>query len=116
MVSTLNFPPRARSSANPWTKKARPLRPTAPELLSSVDPLYPDNARDRNIQGECLVGLTVGADGTPKNVHILKSLSPETDAAALEAVRQYRFKPATRNGQPVTAKIAVQLGFHNASR
>ncbi len=95
---------------------APPAPDTQPELVYSADPVYPDIASVRSIEGDCTLVLTVDTNGLPQNVRIVKSLSPEIDAVAVAAVLQYRFKPATRNGVPVATKVAVRLAFHVASR
>jgi TonB family protein len=100
----------------PAVKPGVHLRTTEPVLVYAVDPTYPVKAVNRNIQGECLVGVTVDSDGTPHNIRIVKSLSPELDDSAIEAVSQYKFKPATLNGDPIPARIDVALAFHVASR
>jgi protein TonB len=106
----------AVSPTKPAAATAVTLHATEPVLLYSVDPNYPPEAMHTNVQGECLVGLLVDSSGAPQDVHIVKSLSPLLDAAALAAVRRYRFKPATLNGDPVPERIDIVLTFHVASR
>ncbi|HUZ94602.1 MAG TPA: energy transducer TonB, partial [Edaphobacter sp.] len=61
--------------------------------------------------GIVLVGLTVPADGTPVDVHIIKSGGSYLDKIAITAVRQYRFQPATQNGKQVPVRLNVQVNF-----
>ncbi len=53
--------------------------------------------------------LTVDEQGVPQDVAVTGSGSDKFDQSALNAVRQYRFKPATRNGQPVPVEIFLEL-------
>ena len=64
------------------------------------------------IGGVVLVGLVVGADGLPKNLRILHALGMGLDEKAIEAVKQYRFKPAMKDGKAVPVTIAVEVNFH----
>jgi len=56
--------------------------------------------------------VVVGKDGRPYNIRVGQSLGMGLDEQAIEAVRNWRFRPATFNGQPVATQIAVQVDFH----
>lgn len=84
---------------------------TGPELIYQIDPEFSDEARKARYQGTVLVGLTVGADGLPRNMKILRALGMGLDEKALEAVRQYRFKPGTKDGKPVPTLLAIEVDF-----
>ena len=69
-----------------------------------------------------LIQLTVAKDGSVQNAHVFKSSAEMTkpvdaqaaavlDQSALDAVNQYRFKPATLNGQPVSVLINIEVQF-----
>jgi TonB family protein len=88
-------------------------RTASPKLIHSVDPRYTDQARQDHIQGSCLVGLTVDEHGDPQNVHIIRSLEPSLDDAAIAAVRQYKFQPATKEGEPIAVPISVSVEFRH---
>ena len=57
------------------------------------------------------MSLTVDPDGVPSHVAVAKSLRPDFDQSALAAVRQYRFKPAMLNGNPVAANLFIDVNF-----
>jgi|SRR5580765_6840868 len=82
-----------------------------PKLISSVEPKYPRPLFRKPKPSMVLVGLVVATDGTPKEVHVLKSGGSMFDKSALEAVNQYRFEPGTRDGKPVQVQINVQVQF-----
>ncbi len=86
---------------------------SVPTLIFSKDPEYPESARKgEGVQGgSCIVALTVDTSGTPRNVHITRTLAKEFDANAIKAVEQYRFKPAVRAGQPVSAALTVEVNY-----
>jgi periplasmic protein TonB len=84
---------------------------TAPTLIYSPDPEFSDEARRAKYQGVCLVGLVVDALGNPENVHVVRPLGMGLDEKALEAVRQYKFKPAMFKGKAVAVVINIEVNF-----
>lgn len=84
----------------------------APRLLARRDPLYPHTARIRGIEGYAVVGFTVGADGSVRDLEIMDSRPGNLfDQATLEAVRQWRFAPGTRNATPVAVRVEQKITF-----
>jgi TonB family protein len=84
-----------------------------PVLISSVMPEYPKVSSSERINGTCIVSLTVDRRGAPMKVHIIKGLRREYDEQAVKAVRQYRFQPATRDGEPVVKDLKVEVSFES---
>lgn len=92
-----------------------PMRPgegvSAPQLIYSVDPEFSDEARRAKYQGVCVVSLIVDAQGNPQNIQVARALGMGLDEKALEAVKQYKFKPAYYKGHPVASIINVEVNF-----
>jgi TonB family protein len=63
------------------------------------------------IQGMVVLEAVVLLDGTIGDVRVTTPLDPELDAEAISALRQWVFKPGTRNGQPAPTIIAVEISF-----
>jgi TonB family protein len=82
-----------------------------PKVIHSVDAQFTEYARQNHIHGSCLVALIVDVDGNPQDVHIVRSLEPSLDASALDAVRQWKFRPATKEGVPVAVPMSVSVNF-----
>jgi TonB family protein len=84
----------------------------APEAVSKVRPVYPEQARKARISGIVILQCTVGADGTVQSITPLRSEPMGLTEAAEAAVRQWRYAPA-RNaaGQPVAVVFAVTVSF-----
>jgi TonB family protein len=60
-----------------------------------------------------IVGITVDEKGSPQNIHVVRSSGvPEADAASVQAVAQYRFKPARENSRPVSVALYIELSAH----
>lgn len=80
--------------------------------LHNPPPLYPLMARRRGISGRVVIEAEVTADGRCGAVRVLHSSGHEIlDDTALAAVKRWRFVPATRNGHPVTATVAIPVNF-----
>ena len=85
---------------------------SVPEVIYSPEPSFSEEARKAKFQGVVLLLVVVGKDGRPYNVHVGQSLGMGLDEKAIEAVRNWRFRPASLNGHPVATQIAVQVDFH----
>jgi hypothetical protein len=87
-----------------------------PELISSEPAEYPDDARLRQIDGLCSMSLVVGIQGIPQDIHVLHCTDPSFDESSVNAISQYRFKPAlTQDGRPIAATVApLVLQYHVA--
>jgi periplasmic protein TonB len=55
--------------------------------------------------------LVVGPDGLPRDVKVSRTLSPEFDKAAIDAVKNWKFTPATKESKPIAVEIDVQVAF-----
>jgi protein TonB len=84
---------------------------SAPHVIFSVDPEFSDEARRAKYQGICLVSLIVDAQGNPQHVRVVRPLGMGLDEKAVEAVRQYKFKPAYYQGHPVAVELNVEVNF-----
>ena len=86
---------------------------TAVVAIDTPPPAYPLELACDDIGGKVVLALTVGPEGTVTGVQTRQgSGQPALDAAALEAVRDWRFRPATRNGEPVEVQITVPMTFN----
>lgn len=84
---------------------------STPQVIYQVDADFSEEARKAKFQGEVIVSLVVDAAGHPQNVKVPRPIGMGLDEKAVEAVRQYRFKPATKNGQPVAVLMNVAVNF-----
>ncbi len=81
-----------------------------PVVIHAPDPAYPPMARQARVEGEVSIRATIGADGLVENVE-LQSGHPLLVQAALDAVKQWQFKPAMKDGQGIAAQISVVVNF-----
>jgi len=83
-----------------------------PALLSSVDPEFSEEARKAKFSGNVEVYLIVDEQGKPTHVRVARGVGMGLDEKAVEAVRQYKFKPATQGGKPVKVDMYVDVVFN----
>lgn len=83
----------------------------APKLIHAVGRQIPVDRLTTN--NDVAVRFVVSPDGVPEKLTIAKSAGAEMDEKTLEAVRQYRFKPATLNNRPVEAEVTVEVKVQN---
>lgn len=79
-------------------------------ILHSVTPVYPPLAKMAHRQGQVVIRMTIDTDGIPTDVQAVSGQDVFT-LPALQAARQWRFAPATQNGQPVPATFLLTLNF-----
>jgi TonB family protein len=84
---------------------------SAPQPVSTPDPEYTEEARRAKTEGTCILWLIVDAAGHPRDIRIVRGLGFGLDAKAIEAVKQWRFEPAQKDGKPVNVQISVEVGF-----
>ena len=84
---------------------------SAPRLISDPEPEYSEEGRKARHQGSVLLQVIVGTDGRLRDVRVIQPLGFGLDEKAVEAVRQWRFEPAKKNGQPVTVVVNIEVNF-----
>ena len=82
-----------------------------PKIIYQPEPEFSEEARKAKFMGVVTVSIVVDATGKPQNVKVLRGVGMGLDEKAVEAVRQYRFKPATENGKPVAVYLNVEVNF-----
>ena len=85
---------------------------SAPQVKHRVTAQYTDEARRAKFQGVCLLSLVVDAQGNPQNVRVARTLGMGLDLKAIEAIKQYKFKPAMKDGKtPVPVMVTIEIDF-----
>ncbi len=83
----------------------------APHPVSTPDPEYTEEARNAKKQGTCTLWLIVDTTGHPRDIRVVRGLGFGLDTKAMEAVKQWRFDPALKEGKPVNVQISVEVDF-----
>jgi len=82
-----------------------------PRVLKSPDPVYPEAARQEQIEGTVVLWLVVNEQGLPEQIRVQRALGHGLDRNAVEAVKHWKFAPATKSGAPVAVAINVEVNF-----
>ena len=83
-----------------------------PEVRYYVDPEFSEEARKAKFSGNVEVYLWIDEKGNPSHIKIARGVGMGLDEKAIEAVRQYKFKPAMQNGKPVKVDMYIDVNFH----
>jgi periplasmic protein TonB len=84
---------------------------SAPVLLFKKEPEYSEEARKAKYQGTVVLYVEVTPDGKAANMRVLRSLGLGLDEKAMEAVRQWKFKPGFKDGKAVTVAATIEVNF-----
>jgi TonB family protein len=82
-----------------------------PKKIKDVRPVYPASAQADGRQGIAIIEAQIGVDGTITSAKTIRSIGDDLDAAALDAVTQWRFTPTLLNGVPVPVIMTVSVTF-----
>jgi TonB family protein len=102
----------ASGSARRVQRDAATVQPV--EILSKPRPVYTAKARQLKIEGEVLLDVTFGADGTLRVQRVDRGLGHGLDEAAIRAAQQIHFRPARRDGQPFDTVAVLHIVFELA--
>ena len=86
---------------------------TNPIVVSEKKPSYTPEAMRKKIEGSLELETVVTKEGKPTEIRIIRSLDKETglDKKAVEALEEWTFKPATKDGKAVAVKVKVEMTF-----
>jgi len=82
-----------------------------PVPVRKVDPKYPPDLIEQNVQGEVVLYGVVRADGSVDSIQVARSLDPQLDANAKSAFAQWKFQPASKAGTPVDLEVIAHIPF-----
>jgi protein TonB len=80
-------------------------------VIFQVAPVYSEEAKAAKYQGEVWLRVVVDTNGIPTDIKVTRGLGLGLDEKAIEAVRQWRFKPGTKDGQPVPVQATIAVSF-----
>jgi TonB family protein len=84
---------------------------TATELVHVTKPAYPPAAKSQKVQGKVVIQATIDDSGGVREPYVLWSPNPILNAAALDAVRKWRYKPVATDGTPVDVEATMTIVF-----
>lgn len=87
---------------------------TGPNPIRKVDPKYPPDLIEQNVQGEVVLYGIIRGDGTVDSIQVVRSVDPQLDANAKSAFAQWKFHPAMRGATPVDVEVIAHIPFRIA--
>jgi len=85
--------------------------PTSPRVSHKVEAQYSEEARRARLEGTVVLRIIVGADGTPRDLNVVKGLGLGLDENATAAVSKWRFAPGTKGGEAVDVLAEIEVNF-----
>lgn len=83
-----------------------------PKLLHYVEPEFSPKSKEAFVEGTVRISTVITTEGVPTAYRVLSGLNAEEDRTAVEALKQWRFQPGTKDGQKVTVRVTVEIDFH----
>jgi len=108
----LNFSELRSSSSAPHVTSADL---SGPSPVKKSDPRYPPTLINEHVEGEVVLYAVIRADGSVDSVELVRGLDAQLDANAMEALSQWKFRPASRQGTPVDLEAIVHIPFRAPS-
>jgi TonB family protein len=101
----VNAPPSQKAPPKSLNVKA-----DAMTVINKVPPVYPEQAKKDRVTGSVVLAATIGKDGTVEQLRVVSGPSP-LQRAALDAVKQWTYKPFLLNGDPIEVKTNIKIVF-----
>jgi TonB family protein len=124
-IYTLNVNmPNMNSSTGSWILHFSELRanPDGPHMVSpdlagpaplkKIDPKYPPTLISDRVEGEVILYAVIRRDGSVDSIQLVHGIDEQLDANAMEALSQWKFHPASKEGEPVELEAIVHIPFH----
>jgi TonB family protein len=122
-VYTMNVNmPNLSSATGSWILNFSELRSAGSHLASSdlagpvtlkkVDPKYPQALVAERVEGEVILYAVIHRDGGVDGIQLVRGLDEQLDANAMAALAQWKFRPATKQGEPIEVEAIVHIPFH----
>ena len=101
----VNSPPSQKPTPTSLNVKADSLT-----AVNKVQPVYPEQAKKDRVTGSVILAATIGKAGTVEKLRVVSGPSP-LQKAALDAVRQWTYRPFLLNGNPIEVKTNITVQF-----
>jgi len=85
---------------------------SAPGPLRKIDPKYPPTLINEHVEGEVVLYAVIRRDGSVDSIQLVRGIDEQLDANAMNALSQWKFRPATKQGIPIELEAIVHIPFH----
>lgn len=97
---------------NPYARLVPSTELNGPSPIRKVDPKYPPTLINEHVEGEVVLYAVIRRDGSVDSIQLVHGVDDELDKNAMNALSQWKFRPATRQGEPVELEAVVHIPFH----
>jgi TonB family protein len=108
----LNFAELDDTDAGPYARSAGSDL-AGPVPLHKVDPKYPPELRAAHVEGEVILYGIIRKDGTVDSIQLIHGVDSHLDANAMEALAQWKFQPAEKQGEAIDIEAVVHIPFRS---
>lgn len=108
----LNFAELDEDDAAPYPRVST-TELAGPVPFRKVDPKYPPELRSLHVEGEVVLYAIIRKDGSVDSIQLVHSIDPRLDANAMEALAQWKFRPAEKRGEPIDLEAVVHIPFRS---
>jgi TonB family protein len=108
----LNFSELRTDSSGPHEESSEV---SAPGPLRKIDPKYPPTLINEHVEGEVVLYAVIRRDGSVDSIQLVRGIDNQLDANAMQALSQWKFRPATNQGTPIELEAIVHIPFHAPS-
>ncbi len=108
------WPVQTRGDEGDQGEKVYDLGPDVvpPKVIKQVSPRRSTN-RGVRVVGTVTVALVVSSKGMPREVRVVKGLDKDVDQSTVEAVEQWRFAPALKDGKSIAVRVSLEIAYHD---
>lgn len=85
---------------------------SAPGPIRKVDPKYPPTLIKEHVEGEVVLYAVIRSDGSVDSIQVVRGIDDQLDANSMQALSQWKFHPAIKQGVPVDLEAIVHIPFH----
>lgn len=82
-----------------------------PTPIHRITPVYPEKCKKEKVEGTVVLEIKIDAEGNVIDTKILKSVHPDIDKAATEAIKKWKYNPVIKDGKPTPVVFAVTINF-----
>lgn len=114
VLSAQNRAPAGQAETTPFkvcSGQNPPPCATSPKVVYSPDPEYSEKARKKKAQGTVILETTVGTDGHTHDIRIVRPLGYGLSEQAVKALREWKFVPGQKDGEPVPVLMQIEMDF-----
>ncbi|MBV9761829.1 MAG: energy transducer TonB [Acidobacteriaceae bacterium] len=83
-----------------------------PKLVHYVEPDFSPSSKEAYVEGTVKISTVITREGVATSLRVTSGLNAKEDQTALDAVKQWKFEPGTKAGQPVNVRVNVEVTFH----